>query len=300
MNTNVCIESLVRSGDIPDDVKVVSTNNKVVVVSQGHHLVARIGSLADINQRDDPHDLRYSHTASWLAGDVAPVVKPLHNEPLIRSGYVISSYPLLKTGVDLGASGANNIYAMVRDFGNALTTVTEGMSLRRLDVAQYVQARLKYMRDSLDHDQRAVEYVAEEIDRLNSQCPFSELVEHDTALIHGDIKTDNVVATSSGELRIIDLDAVAIGPRLYDLASWRLRSELGDSAPVENTVAIGRQTATWDEESYRSLIGWKAVSSMSYTLRYEAPEVSRDKMIQIADSAYTLGGLSVTPTAICA
>ena len=50
------------------------------------------------------------------------------------------------------------------------------------------------------------------------------------------------------------------------------------------------------EDVYRSLIGWKALSSMSFTLRYEAPEIANTKVPQIAHAASSLGALATIPT----
>lgn len=130
---------------------------------------------------------------------------------------------------------------------------------------------------------------------MNDRFPFCQLLHDDPALIHGDYKVDNVVTDHAGNLHAIDLDAAAIGPRLYDLAAWRLRSELGDNTPVEEVVDIGRSVADWDEDVYRSLIGWKAISSMSFTLRYETPDMYADKVPRIAHSAVLLGGLASGP-----
>ena len=139
------------------------------------------------------------------------------------------------------------------------------------------------------YDQRLVEYVQTETHRMDSQYPFEQLTQRDTSLVHGDFKADNIATDHEGRLKAIDLDAVAVGPGLYDLASWRLRSQMGDSAPIEEVANVGRQTDTWDEDAYTSLIGWKAISSMSFTLRYETPDMNREKIPHIAESAILLG-----------
>ena len=300
MNPTTCVETLVASGDIPVDSKVVSTNNKIVTISRSERIVARIGSMAGFNVLDSPQDVRYAHKAARLAGDLAPVVKPLHEEPIIRGDYVISSYPMLRTGINLDASRAKEIYAMTRDLGAALPVVQAGMELRRLDIVSYVQERLDHMRGNADYNQRFVGYMDEAVARMHTQYPFDALVQQDPALIHGDMKADNVVVDDNDVLQIIDLDSVAIGPRQYDLASWRLRSELGDNAPLMEAVDAGRQTREWDEESYRALIGWKAISSMSFTLRYEAPAIHEEKLPFMAESAARLSGLmpAAIPSAI--
>jgi len=295
MNARRCIETLVSNRDLPDDAEVVSTNNKIVAISRREKLVARIGSTANLNLRDDPHDLRYSHKVAWLAGDTAPVVKPLSSEPIVSGDYVISTYPLLNNEANLDKSSVGEIYTMSRDFGDALTAVETDMVLRRLDVGTYVRERLDSMYDNPRYSQELVGYVSEEVDRMDSQSPFDQLMQNDTALIHGDLKADNIVLDHEGRLKAIDLDAVAVGPRLYDLASWRLRQELGDDAPVGEVVEVGRKTNTWNEDAYRALIGWKAISSMSFTLKYEIPEVYEKKVKDIAKSAAILGGLMPVP-----
>ena len=295
MNTLRSLEKLVSNGDIPDDAEVVSENNKIVVISHRERIVSRIGNLENATLRDDPHDLNYSHRVAWLAGDSAPVVKPLQETPVVSGDHLISNYPLLDSEVPLDASRAGDIFVMARDLSLALPVVESGMNLRRLDVATYVQERLDHMLDNPDFDQSLVEYVNKEMQKMKREAPFLQLAEDDRALVHGDFKADNVVADGYGNLKAIDLDAVSVGPGLYDLASWRLRSEMGDEAPVEEVVNVGRQTESWREDSFRSLIGWKAISSMSFTLRYELSEVSEGKIAHIAQSATNLGGLDSKP-----
>lgn len=157
MNTVDCIKTLIQSEDIPQDSEVVSTNNKVVIISRSEKLVARIGSVTDAVLRDDPHDLRYSHTVSWLAGAVAPVVKPLQEHPVVRAGYVISSYPLLDSGADL--RNAKGIYAMVRGLGDSLDVVRSAMELKTVNVSSYVTDRLNTMQGDSRFDGRLVDYV---------------------------------------------------------------------------------------------------------------------------------------------
>ena len=296
MNTRACLESLTMNGDIPQDAQVVSTNNKIVAISQSEGIVARISDLCELKTRDDPHDLRYSHRAAWLSGDSASVVKPFQEHPQISGQYIISSYPLLNIVTGISPNEAPNVYAMTRDFGAVLDVVAAGMILRRLDVSEYVGERVDYMQDNSTYDSGLVTYLHDELEKMNNLSPFTELTQADAALVHGDLKMDNIVTDHSGNLKLIDLDAVAIGPKLYDLASWRLRAELGDDAPVEAVSEAGRQRTGWSEDVYRSLIGWKALSSMSFTLRYEAPEIANTKVPQIAHAASSLGALATIPT----
>lgn len=295
MNTANCLQELTDSGHIARDARVVSTNNKVVVLSESEQVVSRICDTTELSERDDPHDLRYSHHASWLASDHAPVVRPLGPEPIITGSYLISSYPLLREAGTLHTADAPELFSLVQFFGNALTAVDRGMALRELNVGAYVEERLTSMESQSHPSPRLLDYVRTATDQMHTLYPFDELVSADTALIHGDFKTDNLVRDSNGNIKVIDLDAVAVGPRLYDIASWRLRAALGDKAPVEAMADAGRRSITWNEEAYRSLIGWKAISSMSFTLQYETPSIHTEKTIDIAHQAALLGGLAVLP-----
>ena len=295
METIKSVDALIRTGNIPEDSEVVSTNNKIVIISRGSKLVARIGNTDNLKLRDDPHDLSYSHNVSWIAGDFAPIVKPIHKQIRIIGNFVISTYPLLNNEVVLDKSRAADIYCMVSDIGNSLEKVKMNMELRRLDVSAYVQERLDSMRNDTLYDQKLLEYLYSEFSRIKMKHPFDQLVRDDPALIHGDYKKDNIVADHNNKLHAIDLDAAAVGPRLYDLASWRLRCELGDAAPIEDVVNIGRQTDSWNEDVYKSLIGWKAISSMSFSLKYETPEISANKIMNISRSAVVLGGIETLP-----
>jgi serine/threonine protein kinase len=292
MNVKESIEELITGGVIPSDSEVVSTNNKVVVVSASKGTVSRIIDLSLMQPRDDPQDIRYSHSVSWLGGADAPIVRPTHETPLTRGSYVISTYPLMKReGVDLSEPNAKNIYDLIMNVGDALPNILLGMPLRGLSVPIYVQERLDYLSKIPTAISEFVDFTFQALERLSSSHPFSQLSEDDIALVHGDYKSENVVADEEGGLMVIDLDAASIGPRLFDIASWRLRCELGDGAPIEKVADVGRKTKAWDEESYLALIGWKAISSMSFTLRYEHPSISKPKFKKIARAAMNLGGI---------
>lgn len=291
MNTQRCVDKLVQSGAIPQDAEVVSTNNKVVTISRKRGLVSRISDLDVVKSRDDPHNLAYSHRVAWLAGVSAAVVRPTQEEPDIHAHYLVSNYPLMEVG-SLDSEDAQELQAVIRGFGNALPVVEQGMEVRKVSIPSYVNGRLTDMQDNPMYNQLTVDQIASGLQYLERKYPFEQLVDDDRALIHGDLKADNIVRDRrSGRLRLIDLDAAAVGPRYFDLASWRLRQALGDQAPVEEVAEVWRSKKGWNEEAYRALIGWKAISSMSFTARYETPEVSEDKVTALAAHACQLAGL---------
>lgn len=178
---------------------------------------------------------------------------------------------------------------LAEGLSDALATARAGVQLRRLDVPAYVGERHKHLVDT--DPNAATDYLGTELDRLNAEYPFSQLVESNEGLVHGDFKADNLVADQDDALKAIDLDAASIGPRYFDLAAWRFRCEMGDDAPLERVVELRRQQAGWSEEEYRALIGWKAISSLSFTLRYEPGDGQLAKIYDVVRSGQKLGGL---------
>lgn len=291
-----CVSTLIASGAIPDDSEIVSTNNKVVTISKRQRLVARISEITSVRVRDDPHDLTYSHNLAFILRQTAPVGAPIEQYPIQSDGYLLSRYPLLQSSVSITPEDAQEVYECLDTFAVSIHSVETGdQPLRQLYVPGYVQERLEHMHDRAAYDQTAVEYVSTETARLNQEYPFAELTTAQRSLVHGDVKVDNFVRDDINRINLIDLDATAIGPKTYDLASWRLRAELGDTAPVESIVEAARSNNTWSEEAYRALIGWKAVSSMSFSLRYEG-EKAAGKITDIAHAAFTLGGIKTPQT----
>ena len=290
MHKSIELGRLAENGHIPDDYRVVSTNNKIVIVSSEQALVARISRVSVDTERDDPHDLRYSHRVSWLAGTVAPVVQPHDPHPIVVEDHLISRYPLLQTGPELGIDEADEILDLTESLSDALSAVERDVRLRRLDVPSYVGHRHQQLVTSMPQSE-AIDFLGAELDRMNQEYPFSQLVERNKGLVHGDFKADNLVADAQSRLQAIDLDAAAVGPRYFDLAAWRFRCEMGDPAPIENVVELRRKRAGWNEEEYRALIGWKAISSLSFTLRYEQDDMQEGKVQDIIRSGRALGSL---------
>ena len=283
------LDELVTANVIPNDYQLVSTNNKFVVLSQQEKIVARLSKKTLAENRDDPQDLCYSHGISWFAGIASPVVQPFSPNIQQFEDWTISKYPLLNQNGGLTKRDIPGLVYLLDSVGEALEDVRNNIPLRRLNVAQYVTERVQTLPPSAPSKQS--DFLRSSLDFMNQRYPFQELCEA-PVLIHGDMKKDNIVRDERGNLMAIDLDAAAIGPRFYDLASWRLRNHMGDEAPIEKIVEHKRKTKAWDEEQYRALIGWKAISSMSFVLRYGNVLNSSD-FDRIVASAVTLDGLSL-------
>lgn len=116
--SSIDMNRLFDEGLIPDDSEVVSIHNNLVVISKKEAVVSRIGRLSLIAQRDDPGDITYSHKLAWIASDVAPVVRPLAEEPVQKGDIVISSFPL-RDEVDWNIKNPKSIYEMMSIFASS-------------------------------------------------------------------------------------------------------------------------------------------------------------------------------------
>lgn len=289
MSAESQIRELISSGLMPHDTEIISTHNNLVASSQKEKIVARIGQISLIAQREDPGDVDYSHRISWIAAEnSAPVVRPITEEPIVYGDMIISFFPL-RHNVNWAEQSAHNIYWMIQDFSDAFHPVDARIELRKMDIAEYAQARLNYARSGHKSIERMHDFVQEYLDAHQTAYPFNQLVEDNPSLTHGDLHAGNTVSDDDGKLQIIDLDSTARGPRLYDLASWRVRHEMGDSSPMEDVAEVAKRESDWNEEVYRALIGWKVLSSMTHVLRYEKTAKVTDGVQKLAGCAQQLG-----------
>lgn len=259
------MSTFVAEGLLPEDSKVISTHNNLVVASASTKMVSRIAWIPAMEERIDPGDIRYSHQVAWLLGEKTCVLRPTTEAPDQYGDYVFSTFPLLKP-VDWNVQDPAVILSAVMELGQAFPTVCQ-IDLRRLNVQEYAQERLVYAR-SRDVGEGVLEWADAMLEHYKQNHTFPRLVELDPALTHGDLHAGNVVEDQTGKAFFIDLDSIAVGPRLYDLASWRVRRELGDDAPVDEMVAQARGLPSWHEDEFRALVGWKLLSSVTHTLRY--------------------------------
>lgn len=272
MSTHPDLRTLIEDGVLPEDSEILSTHNNLVVASRSMDTIARIGRISAIMRRDDPGDLRYSHKLAWLAAEVAPVVRPISPVPTYHGDFVLSFFPRLRP-MDWSTQDPTTIVTSTAAFNTALSRIEPSMCLGTLEITDYAVERLQRVREQQTavSNERELDLAEALLGYYQGHYPFSELREDDPALVHGDLQTSNTLLGLRNNLQIIDLDSAKKGPRLYDLASWRVRSELGDPAPIEGAVSRAPLLIPWSEEAYRALVGWKLLSSMTHVLRYEAP-----------------------------
>jgi len=285
MSNTIAIERLKSDGMIPEDSLVLSEHNNTVIMSETEQLVARIALQSAMLERDDPGDLIYSHKLSWNLNAAAGVLAPLAPEPLIHEETVISAYPLMQP-VRWGHTSAEQIYRTVESFNSASTA---GFQLRRMDIAEYAQNRIDQVVAQSVESRLEVDWVRDVLGKYCGSYPFHQLTTDSPGLVHGDLHTGNVVVDLEDNPLLIDLDSAAIGPVQYDIASWHVRSAQGDTAPTGAMLDIYKQSPEWNDESFRALMGWKVISSMTHALRYEKETNLPERINQLFRIATYIG-----------
>lgn len=289
------LQTLIEKNLVGSDAEVISSHNNLILRSPSRRIVYRIAEIATMLTREDPGNLRYSHDAAWISADVAPVTRPTSRLPHESDGFIVSSYPE-RRHVNWSNHDINDVSFAVSRLGNSLEHVSSAMELRTIDIPSYAQDRLDFAKVSVGGEAlRSVDAVGRFFERHNAEYPFRELIEEDKGLVHGDLHATNLVCNDQGEAEIIDMDSLSIGPKTYDIASWRIRQELGDAAPVDSMVGIRRLDNGWNEDLFRSLMGWKIISSMTHAIRYEqnSYEMAR-KIRKLEEISLQLKSLHIT------
>ncbi len=278
-------EYLKSASVIAVDSDIISTHNNLVISSEADNTVFRISSLDIIQARDDPGNLMYAHLLSKSIGTVGGVLPPIDDEAIEFEGNIISRYPKMDHPDWRSVSAVNLSKAVLRL--NNFPYATIDATVRRMDVASYAQSRL----DSVDHLRvgSLADASQDMLDFYVENHNFSAASAQSEGLVHGDLHAGNVVQDSkSGDLLFIDLDSIAIGPKEYDLASWCVRSMRGDQAPATEATKIAIDKGELDYDTVRSMIGWKALSSITHELVYNFNNPEQ-QIAEIATIASSLG-----------
>jgi hypothetical protein len=257
------------AGLVAPDARVLSQKTHLVVYSPSAATVTRVASLADIRGREDPGDIIYAHEIAWALREYGPVLPPLQRRPRVIDDVVFSDYPY-RALPRWGQIEPAQLIAVLDCFGARLADVGGRHALRRLDVAAYAQQRLLTAERHDVHERGLICRLRTLLSFWSDRHSFAAISSRDPALVHGDLHAGNVVA-ERGDLKLLDLDSAAVGPRLYDLAAWYVRHRLGDPAPITAAVELARCQSYWREDDFTALIGWKLLSSMTHLARYGSP-----------------------------
>jgi len=278
-------EYLKSAGVIAADSDIISTHNNLVVSSETDNTVSRISSLDTIKTRDDPGNLIYAHLLSKSISIAGGVLAPIDDEVIEFEGNIISRYPKMNHPDWRSVSAADLSEAVLGLNNFPYTTIDT--TIRRMDIASYAQLRL----NSIGHSRTRglVDISQDMLDFYIAEYNFHKAASQSEGLVHGDLHAGNIVQDGeSGNLLFIDLDSIAIGPKEYDLASWCIRSMRGDQAPAIEATKTAVNKGEFDYNTVRSMIGWKALSSITHELVYNFnnPE---EQIIEIATIASELG-----------
>ena len=251
------IKQLKNNDVIPLDADVVQSKSNLVVCSEKSRLVYRISSTDKIKNSLNPCNIAYSHRLAWDLAEYVPVLAPISPEPTIWKRYILSCFPTVQT-VSYVTVKSEQVVRFVEKF-NVLQSsfpVKLQRKLRNLNVENYVAERINM---SVSKISPAIHKCYE---FYISEYPFRQL--GDIGLVHGDMHFGNLVL-SHDNLLAIDLDSIALGPVLYDIASWHVRRYLWDCDKnvLDRAVTMAKRK---DREVFNALCGWKIISSLSYIL----------------------------------
>ena len=293
------VQKLISMGLVNADTEVLSSHNNLIMKSPSERVVYRIAEIASMLSREDPGNLHYSHEAAWVSADVAPVVRPINRRPVEDEGFIVSSYPE-RQQIDWTNHDPKNALDTILELNNSLGYVSSAMELRTIDIPSYSLSRLDFAAASEGtKDSRSLDIVKRIFEKHSAEYPFYELLDADMGLVHGDLHATNLVRNDAGGAELIDMDSLSIGPKTYDIASWRVRHELGDIAPVDIMLEMRRLDGDWNEDLFRSLMGWKIISSMTHVLRYEQNHLKiPDRVRQLGEVGLKLKSLTFYPEEI--
>ncbi len=288
MPSNLHIDRLTHEGLIPEDSVVISERDNLIVSSMLEQTVSRISTIHAINRREGSGDIIYSHELSYGIGRRGAVVSPVSHVPDYYKKYVISTYPLLRPFYPELVK-AETLSDSIQQFNAfSIDDIAPAVLVKTMNIPHYAGTRIARAAHTLECDEyeHTINAVMCTLDYYNDSFNFRQLIKEDPSIVHGNMHAGNVVTEENGKPLFIDLDSAAIGPRLYDIASWRVRQLRGEPAPTDEIVT--ESVRSKDASRLRSLIGWNILYSMTQALRYSAPDKIHDDLRKLADIAQQL------------
>ena len=173
--------------------------------------------------------------ARWLESVGYPAVRVAEaDQPVVIDGHVVTFWQAVSDDGDQYASVAEVAEVLLR-----LHTLTAPADLHLPELAPFANAPTRIEANTwLNPDDRA--FLITTLARMRAAYDGLEFA-LPPGIIHGDASIGNVLRDTNGNPVVIDLDAVAIGPREWDLAltaiyydsfGWHTREEYQDFVRV--------------------------------------------------------------------
>jgi hypothetical protein len=255
MENKKIITRLTNEKIIPKDSKIINERRNLILMSSTENIVAKI-AIKSLTEQASPCDITYGHKISYdMAEQGLPVLQPFEPQPLIIDDIIVSLMPLGQP-VDWKNQQPKDIYSLI----DTIRTY-DNPKMRKLNIPEYSYGRLNKYAESQDADMSLYKIIKGVIDQQNESGDFDSNIYES---IHGDLHSENIIL-HDGQLKIIDLDTASNGKRYYDLASWNLRYYTENpTVNVDNVVLEAKKDSTWDDKLFKRMIGWKAISAMTY------------------------------------
>lgn len=257
---------IARDAGLPRDAEpLVIKSDYAVARSESQRLVFRIGIRGSSSFDLNPSDVAHAHKIGVdMATRGLNVLAPLTPEPLNVGRYQVSTSPLALPIMEASWNQADAA-ALGREL--RAWSAYDSPLLTQLDIADYVRTRAQDAISSGGMLAAAGEWCLNSLDALNTQAPFTELVDSHHGAIHGDVHPGNLVRYE-GRILLIDLDSVKTGPAMFDIAvglTYQRRYNTNYPGTTMASAYIGTsQDGRQDELA--ALQKWKELSSYSQLL----------------------------------
>ncbi|ACY24012.1 aminoglycoside phosphotransferase (plasmid) [Gordonia bronchialis DSM 43247] len=255
--------------NLPRDVRELARQSSHIVLgSDSTRLVYRVASDdASTPCMTQIGVLQSHYLAARMSAGGLNVVAPTSHHPLRPNGYIVSIYPMMEPMTGRGWMDSDP-FILGAEMAKWADFDTVGM--RRLNVPEYVRERIQtaYATTGTPTLLDAARLCDEELARLQVSYPWTEL-EQNTGCVHGDPHLGNLVRRVAGERPLfIDLDYVAAGPALFDLAIISMYQTRYNSEFPFAEIASGYASVApnIDMDELFGLRMWKELSSQTQLL----------------------------------
>lgn len=255
----IASEALRAVGQPIPEPQIVRVGSTAIFQDSDAGLIVRIGG--------DGAEMRRNLRIALAMRQVdIPVLQPVSAEPLDIRGFCVTVWPLVTGGPRPSAQWLGGTARALHDKAAALSRVlaSVGVSLK-----PFVPEELRRVRERIARATAAGIFASDEL------LAFSERVEHlalmlaeirdeNNAIVHGDLYPGNTVADDD-ETWLIDLDMVAIGPPVVDVAPEVVRERRfpGSGASyVKFVEGYGREPA--DGATVRLFADFREITMVSW------------------------------------
>ena len=268
----VAADALDRAGAGPGE---------MAVVRDGHSLLIRRGEVVvRVRPRSqEPVAAREVAVALALAGAGVPItlLVSAEGQPWHLGSWVVTAWEWAEATGSAGPADLGSLAGLLRE----RTSGGMAYDVARFDPIAAIRGAVHHLPVG-DAQAEAVRRLA--MDAAPAWAAVADRDPRGTVIVHGDLHSDNVVATRSGPL-LTDLELAGAGPPSYDAAPAALavRRYGADQATFDQFAeAAGDDPRQWDGFAVCVRVYELWVTAWAVGVRHRSPELEREATIRIA------------------